>query len=136
MSIEYGKHNAEICGHGLAMINDKLAVRISFDFGGESMDAMLFVTENSGHIAKAQLFRCGFDSDKTTLDTLAEQPMLLAGRRVDVNVKDYQGRQQVNILVDNPPTPELIARAQAILRGTTEPKAAVAAGVADDDDMP
>lgn len=123
-----GKHNVKIISHTVRGIGDKDAVSIQAQMDdGETLDVLVWLTNKSMGIARRALGLCGFDCDKQSICDLADNPRLLAGRRVDILVEEYNGKLRGQILLD-PATPQAKMRQfDAELR---------AAKKADEDDIP
>jgi hypothetical protein len=126
-----GVCKAIIRSHSLGAINDKLVVRIQVDTDhGDDTELLVWVTDKSYGIARAQLKVCGFDSDKTPLGELDKNPELLAGTEIPILVEPYNGKLRPSILLNPKPTDAAITKAQAGLRQVKK-------GNADtDDDLP
>lgn len=76
-------------------------VSISVMVGDEQGEISVWLTHKSMGMARAQLAICGFDIEKQGLEVLEEQPELLRGKVIPVDVEDetYNGKTTRKILV-------------------------------------
>lgn len=98
----------------------------------------IWLTPKAMGMARAQLRQCGFEPDKDSLASLAEDNVLLRGRPVPIELyeDDYGGRIQLKAkIVTNTVSKKKIGSLEAMLRdaGSTEPVSVVAPSEAEDD---
>lgn len=114
--LDLGPIEGVITSHRSRMLGDKLAIGIKCDAGGESVEALIFITEKAMGMARRALKLCGFDCDKHDLVLLDLQPGLLAGNKVPLLIDEFNGKQQVKIDIDQRAEKSLLARATSALR--------------------
>lgn len=132
----------EIIGNTLRAFNDKVAavIKIEPPDGSDPIEAMIFLTEASKNMAHAQLKLCGFDTKAIPIEVLLKQPMFLVGRKVKVDVDEYNGKKQYRIPTADAPSAKAIASVQSLF-GKPSPVAKTAATSSEpapiaDDDIP
>jgi len=131
VALEIGTCKAKILNHSLAVIGDKMAVRINVETEhGDETDLLVFITDKSMGIARAQLKLCGFDVDTTLLEKLDADSRLLAGTEIPILIEPWNGKLRAGILLNPKPTKDAVAHAQAGLRAVKTGNASA------DDDLP
>lgn len=120
MSWEHGigYFKAVVVSHKLAQTNSgALFVSMLFEHEGQNIPAKIFLTEKAMGMARRQLKRCGFDPDTTDVELLHTNQSLLAGNRVDIEVKD-EGKYglQASVMTSEPITKTAMKSATKALR--------------------
>lgn len=96
ITLSVGDYEGEVVETAVVSLgqNATPAVRVYLRVNGESLDAVVWLTEKSMPMARAQLKLIGFDPDRQSMDELDEKPKLLAGRKCPVRIveDDYNGK--------------------------------------------
>lgn len=145
MGVEIGRtYQGLILRNGIKTLGPNEAVEIIIEIPdeGEEGTALIFLTEKSMPIARQQLRICGFDPDAMDLQLLMENPRLLAGKPIPVEIEEYKNRAQWRIPTSSAPNKKRVSvlaqQLRAAKKDGEDPIAAVnaAAGEASADDMP
>jgi len=104
--LNQGKYNVAILEHTVRGVGDKDAVALQVQTDeGDNLEVLVWLTSKSMGIARRALALCGFDCDKESLCDLADNRRLLAGKRVDILIEEWNGKLRGQILL-NPATPK------------------------------
>lgn len=144
MPLPLGTYEVSITDNAIRGIGGKSAVSLSVRTDkGEHGEVLIFLTEKSMNIARAQLKRCGFDVDTRELDELSQDSggeAVLAGVRIPVKVEMYNGKPSAKVDLSGPPPKSEMQRLTAALRASKSrkegPSFADDAPPPGDDDMP
>lgn len=100
-------------------------VSISVMVGDEQGEIAVWLTHRSMGMARAQLAVCGFDIEKHGLEALEDQPELLRGTIIPVDVDDetFNGKttRKINIAMKDKPDPVRIAKLTDEMRKAKAP---------------
>lgn len=100
-------------------------VAIAVMVGDEQGEISVWLTHKSMSMARAQLAVCGFDIEKHGLEVLEEQPELLRGTVIPVDIEDevYNGKTTRKILIamKDKPDPARIAKLSDEMRKAKMP---------------
>jgi hypothetical protein len=119
--LELGPTEGTIVSHRSKMLGDKPGIAILCDVGGESAEAVIFLSDKAMGIARRALKQCGFDVDAQPLSMLDSNPTLLAGKKVALLVDEWNGKTQVKIDVDSRASTKMLdamtAKIRAVKKG-------------------
>lgn len=121
-----GRQNAEIISTKLKCTQKGTDyVAISVMVGDEQGEISVWLTHRSMGMARAQLAICGFDIEKHGLEALENQPELLRGTVIPVDVDDetYNGKttRKIQIAMKDKPDPVRIAKLTDEMRKAKAP---------------
>lgn len=131
-----GKTTGVIVDHVFRTINEKEILDITFDVDGEPIGGAIWFTDKSMSMARGQLKVCGFDSSKESLATLDANPKHLSGRKVPIEIEDYNGRLQAKVITSEGPTKKRLAELDKALRSVKKDTTTLHASSEGDDDIP
>lgn len=122
MPLSLGVYEVTVTDNAVRQFGDKSAISLSVRTdGGEHGEVLIFLTEKSMNMARAQLKRCGFDVDARDLDELSQDSggeAVLAGVRIPVKVEMYNGKPSAKIDLSGPPPKEEMQRLTDALRAS------------------
>lgn len=140
MAVEIGRrYMATIESHRLRSIADKLVVEIVASTEDGAVTPLVWLTEKAAGVARAQLRVCGFDVDKLDTWELQENPSLLAGNLIPVEIEEYNNKIQARIPTSDAPGKKAVASMTAALRKAKrdgEPPVSAQKSAASADDVP
>ena len=121
MALPLGSYEVTIIDNAVRGLGGKSAVSLTVrDDKGADGEVLIFLTEKSMNIARAQLKRCGFDCDAQELAELVDNDALLANTRVAVKVEMYNGRPSAKIDISGPPPKSELQRLTVALRAAKQ----------------
>lgn len=103
MSLSIGVYDAEIVSTGLGSTNkDSAYVSVLCRIEDDQISAKIWLTEKSMGMAKKALKLCGFDIEKQELSALRDDPFVLAGKSIKVEItEDPKYGMQANVLLSD-----------------------------------
>jgi len=136
MEMPIGKNTVLITSNTVTEIAGKDVVKLtceSTDHAADPIDVIIWLTDKSMGIARAQLKLCGFDIDAEEFETLVAEPSKLKGTEIPILVEDWNGQLRASIMLNPTPSKKRLQELQTGLRavkkgGETPP--------ADDSDLP
>ncbi len=98
------------------------------DEAGDPVYIPIYITPAAANMSKKALKVCGFDMETRSLKELDENPELLKGRQIPVNVfeEEYQGKKSMKaqVILRNSLPKESLERLDEIMRGAVGAAAA------------
>jgi len=119
--LNVGPCKATILRSSLRTVNDKVVVALSCitDYE-EPCEVLIYLTERSMGIARAQLRTCGFDVDLYDLERLDDNPSPIATHVVPLFVEEFGGKLRAQIEIPRKPPKGLVRQLQVGLRAAKQ----------------
>lgn len=122
--------SAQILSHVIKEMGSKEAIEFTCQVeGGIAVQSLVWLSEKAAGMARQQLRTCGFDVDKQSIVELDDNPTLLSGRSIMLEVKEYNGKPQYQIPTTTTPPKARMRELDSMLRDAKKdaPKSATAA---------